>query len=119
MGEVRELITDEDFRTATDPTGCGNCGRWWDDSISTALTPTPAGRCPFEYGHEEDAVMEMNRRVLDRMIRENAISDLAGAIAGQAQAIADGAVPVPSAAAARLAENVDTLRAWIGGLSDG
>jgi hypothetical protein len=27
---------------------CGDCGRAWDDSIPTSLTPAPAGRCPFE-----------------------------------------------------------------------
>ena len=34
-------------------TQCGTCGRWWDDSLITSITPTPAGRCPFEYEHEE------------------------------------------------------------------
>lgn len=34
-------------------TRCGTCLRKWDDTKSTALTPTPGGRCPFEYfkGH--------------------------------------------------------------------
>jgi hypothetical protein len=27
---------------------CGHCGRSWDDSIPTSMTPAPAGRCPFE-----------------------------------------------------------------------
>jgi hypothetical protein len=27
---------------------CGTCGRSWDDSIITGVTPTPSGRCPFE-----------------------------------------------------------------------
>lgn len=27
---------------------CGDCGRSWDDSIATSMTPTPAARCPFE-----------------------------------------------------------------------
>lgn len=31
--------------------GCGTCGLWWDDDISTSLTPVPSGRCPFEYFH--------------------------------------------------------------------
>jgi len=31
---------------------CIACGRWWDDSIITGITPTPSGRCPFEYDHE-------------------------------------------------------------------
>jgi hypothetical protein len=30
---------------------CGECGRSWDDSISTEWTPAPAARCPFEYFH--------------------------------------------------------------------
>lgn len=27
------------------------CGRAWDDGQSTECTPTPAGRCPFEFEH--------------------------------------------------------------------
>lgn len=32
---------------------CGTCKRSWNDSKSTGFTPTPSGRCPFEYfrGH--------------------------------------------------------------------
>lgn len=30
---------------------CGECGRAWNDGISTSMTPAPAGRCPFEYYH--------------------------------------------------------------------
>ncbi len=33
---------------------CGHCGRGWDDSVITGLTPTPSARCPFEYDHEYD-----------------------------------------------------------------
>jgi hypothetical protein len=32
---------------------CNNCGRSWDDGVSTARTPTPAGRCPFEEFHDD------------------------------------------------------------------
>ena len=39
-------------------TVCGECGRAWDDSVSTSgpgyFTPTPGGRCPFEYEHDEE-----------------------------------------------------------------
>lgn len=31
---------------------CGHCGRAWDDTKSTDITPTPAARCPFEYWHK-------------------------------------------------------------------
>lgn len=47
---VRELDDDEN------PPGkatCGSCGRSWDDSISTAWTPVPSARCPFEGFHAE------------------------------------------------------------------
>jgi hypothetical protein len=27
---------------------CHECGRSWDDSIVTSMTPAPAARCPFE-----------------------------------------------------------------------
>ena len=30
---------------------CGHCGRAWVDSIITSVTPSPGGRCPFEYEH--------------------------------------------------------------------
>jgi hypothetical protein len=30
---------------------CGTCGRSWDDTVSTSMTPVPSGRCPFEYEH--------------------------------------------------------------------
>jgi len=30
---------------------CGHCGLSWDDAIITGITPTPSGRCPFEYFH--------------------------------------------------------------------
>ena len=31
---------------------CGECGRSWDDGVSTSMTPAPSGRCPFEYFHD-------------------------------------------------------------------
>lgn len=33
---------------------CGTCGRAWDDERVTSWTPAPAGRCPFEYDHQDD-----------------------------------------------------------------
>ena len=39
-------------------TVCGQCGRAWDNDVATSgpgyFTPTPGGRCPFEYEHEYD-----------------------------------------------------------------
>ena len=51
---VVELANDDPAATV-----CGYCGRAWDDTVSTAVTPTPAGRCPFEHEHsdEEDEAM--------------------------------------------------------------
>ena len=39
------------YREAKDLCTCGSCGRSWDDGKVTGMTPTPAGRCPFEYFH--------------------------------------------------------------------
>lgn len=38
--------------TAISKATCGTCGLSWDDGKSTEWTPTPAGRCPFEYFHK-------------------------------------------------------------------
>jgi hypothetical protein len=32
---------------------CNTCGRAWNDDKPTAWTPTPSGRCPFEYWHTQ------------------------------------------------------------------
>ena len=60
-----EFLTDdrgveyvENATLSTLPSGwaqCGHCGRAWNDDKSTGVTPTPSGRCPFEYEHEDDA----------------------------------------------------------------
>lgn len=39
------------FREAENLFTCGTCGRSWDDAVVTGMTPTPSGRCPFEYYH--------------------------------------------------------------------
>lgn len=41
------------------------------------------------------------------------IADLARAIADQADALATGRSPVQAAAAARIRDNAETLRAWL------
>lgn len=33
---------------------CGTCGRAWDDTRVSQWTPTPSGRCPFEYWHSKE-----------------------------------------------------------------
>jgi len=38
---------------AKDKATCGHCNLSWDDGISTSMTPTPSGRCPFEPFHKE------------------------------------------------------------------
>lgn len=52
MSVVKEIDPSDPKATV-----CGNCGRAWDDSISTSMTPAPSGRCPFEYEHEEPKVL--------------------------------------------------------------
>lgn len=41
-------------QAAKDRVTCGHCGLSWDDGVSTGRTPTPSGRCPFEYFHTYD-----------------------------------------------------------------
>lgn len=48
---------------------CGTCGRSWDDSISTAHTPAPSGRCPFEYFHGPERTYA---QIVCDLIAENA-----------------------------------------------
>jgi hypothetical protein len=38
---------------------CGNCGMTWNDALITSSTPSPSGRCPYEYIHDE--IMELRR----------------------------------------------------------
>ncbi|RLE24859.1 MAG: hypothetical protein DRJ50_04055 [Actinobacteria bacterium] len=45
-----------DYATGPILATCGNCGRTWDDSIITSMTPAPAARCPFEYFHDDEPV---------------------------------------------------------------
>lgn len=54
---VKPLRRDSRAYRAADEAGtlatCGTCGRAWDDAKPTAYTPTPSGRCPFEYFHSD------------------------------------------------------------------
>lgn len=52
---------------------CGVCGRTWDDSVSTAVTPAPGGRCPYEATHDE--VLGMDAAQLDAQDVVAALSD--------------------------------------------
>ena len=54
MAYERGTEHDKRFDYAT----CGTCGRTWDDSIITGMTPAPSARCPFEYFHDGETVPE-------------------------------------------------------------
>ena len=43
---------DDDGNEILDIATCGHCGRSWNDAAPSIWTPTPSGRCPFEYEHE-------------------------------------------------------------------
>jgi hypothetical protein len=43
---------------------CGSCGRSWDDSVVTSMTPSPSARCPFEPFHAEPVTNSTHRRGL-------------------------------------------------------
>lgn len=64
---VRPLTTQAEIEAAGDPMQDGQCGLWWDDSIATTYTPTPAGRCPFEGFHAEEEPQRTARDILEEM----------------------------------------------------
>lgn len=49
---VRPLGPDD---AAQDRRTDGVCGLSWDDAVVTSWTPAPAGRCPFEHFHADEA----------------------------------------------------------------
>lgn len=51
---AREVFNVEKYKERfpnADIATCGRCLRHWDDAFISGVTPTPAGRCPFEYQH--------------------------------------------------------------------
>ena len=44
------------YDTGRDLATCNTCGRTWDDSIVTSMTPAPSARCPFEYFHDSEEI---------------------------------------------------------------
>lgn len=60
--EVQPL-TPEEAKQAKDPATCGTCGLTWDDGKSTTWTPTPSGRCPFEYFHKDEPKERRRKRL--------------------------------------------------------
>lgn len=53
-----------------DDATCGYCHRSWDESVATALTPPPSGRCPFEYDHDHEAPAPPRSSAVARRIQE-------------------------------------------------
>ena len=58
MSDVVELAPEDPRATV-----CGHCHRGWDDTVSTSVTPTPSGRCPFEYEHEYPEEDKMDEEI--------------------------------------------------------
>jgi hypothetical protein len=48
---------------------CGTCGLSWNDSKPTTWTPTPSGRCPFEYFHVTSRAERLMPDGIPRWIR--------------------------------------------------
>lgn len=48
---VREVFDTDAYDLPLSVATCGECGRSWDNDRASGLTPTPSGRCPFEYDH--------------------------------------------------------------------
>jgi hypothetical protein len=57
---------DDDGREVVVVMTCGSCGRSWNDAAVSAITPTPSGRCPFEYEHEGGRPTDERARALAR-----------------------------------------------------
>jgi hypothetical protein len=51
---------------------CNTCGRAWNDTKGTSVTPAPSARCPFEYDHDSDRTVYLkmgSHRAADRVKR--------------------------------------------------
>lgn len=48
----------KDGEPAIDRASCERCRLSWDDGKVTSITPSPAGRCPFEFFHDDGDVKE-------------------------------------------------------------
>lgn len=66
---VREVLDLREYSREfpdSDVATCGTCRRSWDDSHVSGITPTPSGRCPFEYEHASGARLEgLTRELFD------------------------------------------------------
>lgn len=49
--EVFDVARYVDSHAGADIALCATCHRFWDDAVSSGVTPAPSGRCPFEYQH--------------------------------------------------------------------
>jgi hypothetical protein len=49
---IQPLTTVRARNKARSLTQCGTCLLYWDDAVSTSMTPAPSARCPFEYFHD-------------------------------------------------------------------
>lgn len=62
---VVEVLIPSLYENAEHIVTCGTCGREWDNSVVTAVTPAPAGRCPFEHEHESEDDAETQPEMID------------------------------------------------------
>jgi hypothetical protein len=54
-GEAGTLRRDDDGRPVVEIATDLDCGRSWNDALSTSRTPPPSARCPYEYEHDTGA----------------------------------------------------------------
>jgi hypothetical protein len=71
---------DPDDQTALSLATCGDCGLSWDDGISTSWTPTPSGRCPFEYFHTEIRLEYLRSQLDAERISYGELTELQGLV---------------------------------------
>lgn len=57
---------DDSGRVIVDMFTCGTCGQRWNDALISSRTPVPAGRCPYEYEHDQIKELERLKARRDR-----------------------------------------------------
>jgi hypothetical protein len=66
LEDAQEELADEQDETEENAEAtCGACGLTWNDAAVSSKTPTPGGRCPFEYVHEEAEELKKLRELAD------------------------------------------------------
>lgn len=101
---------------------CNTCGRSWDDSIVTGLTPAPSARCPFEALHKAPKPLKLSgkMRVIELDANQQAIvpdapqsAAMLGVLIEVEKSLAYAVDALQAPAKSAIRENLSDLRALI------